>query len=710
MNKPIPTRLFHSVTRVASCAAGLKVSSALRRSVSAMLVAACFMGFAIFANAVTVKVDSTKTWLGFNNVIGTNGWSSYQFGSPWALPDLRATFYPTNVPTGWPLRTSGVLQVNTNTYAPGTGAPPDTNYWNYSDGTANKLIEANLYVDAGTNYGGDTVTFQGTVLSNTIPMNTIGGLPTVSPARWQVVAFIKEFSAPGVLTGITETTNLSAGAFSINRAIPAGYIAQYGFKTFGPNTGPGSPDALTGLGVQVEDSDPAIFAQPTGVLTNLGSAFNLSVKAFGATTLSYQWQKNGTNLANGGTISGATSTNLVISSAVVADTGSYRCVVTDTAGTAVSTAVTVTIFDILITDQPDDLRLPVGSTAEFTVGATSANPITYQWRSIIGGVTNVIAGATNATLTLTNVQTTASGTYYVTITAGANSVTADAILRVRTPADWVNFLENPGFEDDPAGLNESPWVRFGEEVFPLTPDIGAFVDSSDVYYGQDPVNVYAGTYVSFTTFNGTWSGIYQDVPTTPGTTFSADMWFYHAGGSGGDPMPGPWLPATNECYLEIQFRNNLDQCIHQYISSLMDYTTQSNVWFQLAATNAGAYSVPNTPPTNNTPYLVAPEGTVSVRFQVTLHNISGSSLQGSLYYDNARLMLKLPVTLKVSQSGGNTLVSWETLGATSYQVQYKNSLSDVTWTNLEVVAGTGSTVTRSYSSAGTGRLYRVLTL
>jgi hypothetical protein len=85
-------------------------------------------------------------------------------------------------------------------------------------------------------------------------------------------------------------------------------------------------------------------------------------------------------------------------------------------------------------------------------------------------------------------------------------------------------------------------------------------------------------------------------------------------------------------------------------------------------------------------------------------------LQGSLYYDNARLMLKLPVTLKVSQSGGNTLVSWETLGATSYQVQYKNSLSDVTWTNLEVVAGTGSTVTRSYSSAGTGRLYRVLTL
>jgi hypothetical protein len=115
------------------------------------------------------------------------------------------------------------------------------------------------------------------------------------------------------------------------------------------------------------------------------------------------------------------------------------------------------------------------------------------------------------------------------------------------------------------------------------------------------------------------------------------------------------------------------------------------------------------PPTANARYLVAPPGTTTVRFQVTLHDIANSVGFGSLYYDSARLMLKIPVTLTATLSGDNVNLSWKTQGATSYQVQYKTDVN-APWTDLEVVAGNGTVVTRSYPVSGEARVYRVLTL
>ena len=45
----------------------------------------------------------------------------------------------------------------------------------------------------------------------------------------------------------------------------------------------------------------------------------LTVGAFGGTPLSYQWQKNGSPLSNGGNISGATTATLTISNLLPAD-------------------------------------------------------------------------------------------------------------------------------------------------------------------------------------------------------------------------------------------------------------------------------------------------------------------------------------------------------------------------------------------------------
>lgn len=655
---------------------------------------------------VTVKVDSTQSWLGYVNVNDTNG--NYITGFAFGIPELRAAFVPTNSPIGWPLNTGLVLRPNTNTYN-----PADI-YWNLPDGTPNKVIEANFYRDVFTNFGAQTVTFTGTLLSNNIPA------PTAGPATgWQVLAVIKEFTAPNYgWVGLTSVALTAPGPFTVSRTIPAGGICQYGFIVLGPNTPPGSANSLTSAGILVEDSDPAITNQPANLTITSTVTTNLSVGAIGSGPLTYQWKTNGVNLVNGAKFTGADSATLTIHNAQVADSGAYVVTVSNTVAhtTVDSTPAQVTVLDILITNSPVNQRVEQGSTVVFSVGATSSSSLTYLWRSVIAGVTNFVLNGTNAsgvvvsgaftpTLTMSNVQPTNSGFYYVTITAGTGQARAGATLLVKSYAEYANFLENPGFENDPTGVNESPWNRF-EVTTPGT--FGRFANTNDSYYGGGNVNVREGNWVSYTTYNGAYSGIYQDVAASPGQIFAADMWFYNATG---DPIPGPDLGAANENYLEVQFRAGADPTpIRQYLSTItnLDYTAPRDVWFQLQATNAGAYGF--NPATNNTRYLVAPPGTTSVRFQLTMHDVANSIGSGSIYYDSARLMLKLPVTLNVSRAGGNTVLSWKSLGSTDYQVQYKDTV-DGAWQNLGgVVNGTGQVVSKSDSAPTTGRFYRVLTL
>jgi uncharacterized delta-60 repeat protein len=82
-----------------------------------------------------------------------------------------------------------------------------------------------------------------------------------------------------------------------------------------------------------------------------------------------------------------------------------------------------------ITSQPTNQTITVGGTVNFSVTASGASPLSYQW-SFNG--TN-IDGATNTTLTLTNVQLTQAGNYTVLVTNVYGSVlSSNAILTVVT--------------------------------------------------------------------------------------------------------------------------------------------------------------------------------------------------------------------------------------------------------------------------------------
>ena len=82
-----------------------------------------------------------------------------------------------------------------------------------------------------------------------------------------------------------------------------------------------------------------------------------------------------------------------------------------------------------ITGPPVNQTVIAGTNVSFNVTATGTAPLSYSWKFN----TIAIASATTSSLQLTNVQTTNSGTYSVTVNNSAGSTNASATLTVLMP-------------------------------------------------------------------------------------------------------------------------------------------------------------------------------------------------------------------------------------------------------------------------------------
>ncbi len=172
----------------------------------------------------------------------------------------------------------------------------------------------------------------------------------------------------------------------------------------------------------------AIVTQPVESIVSPGGALTFSVFALGSGELSYQWRKNGTDLADGGRISGATGATLTITNAVEADEGVYSVVVTNTAA---NRSVTSAAAAAVVLGAPEILVAPTGGSfaadGAVTLSATvrGVAPLTYQWRRngqlVVDGAR--VSGASTATLNITGALVTDGGAYTLTVTNALGSVT-----------------------------------------------------------------------------------------------------------------------------------------------------------------------------------------------------------------------------------------------------------------------------------------------
>ena len=149
--------------------------------------------------------------------------------------------------------------------------------------------------------------------------------------------------------GTTWTNLTNAGVYStvttntLNISSVTGLNGTY-FRCLATNATGSTPTNTVLLSVQ---SDPYITVQPVSQSVTHPSGVSFTLAVIGNTSLTYQWQlysgSTWNNVANGGVYSGATTNTLVISISTGLNGNQYRCMVTDAAGTATSSAALLTV-------------------------------------------------------------------------------------------------------------------------------------------------------------------------------------------------------------------------------------------------------------------------------------------------------------------------------------------------------------------------------
>ena len=202
----------------------------------------------------------------------------------------------------------------------------------------------------------------------------------------------------------------------------------------------------------------------------------------------------------------------------------------------------------------------------------------------------------------------------------------------------ANVLTNPGFET----TDLTGWTTFGNSIGNVSAQSAANAHSGASYlktYGQFPN---PGTQ--------NYSGIYQDNPSAPGAIYSADGWTYT------DFSDGNGIHGQDAIWLEVSFRDASFNALALYRSVVVTSNNLAsfggvNTWFDLPITNQCSFTnasaqiqFPGTV-TNTVASLVAPAGTVYVRYQVVFAQGSDNA-NASMYFDD----------LTLNQIGGTVVV------------------------------------------------------
>ena len=140
--------------------------------------------------------------------------------------------------------------------------------------------------------------------------------------------------------------------------------------------------------------------------------------------LRHQWWKDGTNL-----LAGATNATLTITNAQAADAGIYSVRASNDVGTVVTQSVRLAVGTepVEIVAQPQSATVFPAQETNLTVGVTGEAPV-FQWW--FAG--NPLPGANEPSLTLSQIQPSQAGDYWVVVTNAVSSVTSEvARLTVR---------------------------------------------------------------------------------------------------------------------------------------------------------------------------------------------------------------------------------------------------------------------------------------
>jgi hypothetical protein len=273
-------------------------------------------------------------------------------------------------------------------------------------------------------------------------------------------------------------TNLAGGGRCLGASTPTLTLTNLeagdaaGYRCIAANAYGSATSSIATLTVTNNTSPPAITQQPSNQVVAAGGSASFIVAAAGASPIACQWQKNLTNLNDGGRYSGSASPALIITSVDSSDAAGYRCVLSNAYGAATSDVATLTVTigtePPAITQQPLRLYAPAGGSASFTIVAAGAAPLVHQWQKNHASLSDGsrYSGCATPTLVITNLDEADAGMYRcVVANAYGTTVSSDAILVV-TPGCAPASLMNASFEDVDIGGVGLGWTAYQRPPYP----------------------------------------------------------------------------------------------------------------------------------------------------------------------------------------------------------------------------------------------------
>lgn len=414
-----------------------------------------------------------------------------------------------------------------------------------------------------------------------------------------------------------------------------------------------------------------ITQQPASQMVNAGENVTFTASAFGLPRVRYQWRYNGFD------IPGATSNSYSVANVQTSSTGQYQVVVFNGVQTVPSSIATLTLNAApeppTITTNPVSQVIYAGQNATFTVAGTGVPQPTFYWSS------NGTFVAIGSSFSVAAADLSASGTYSVLASNASGTVTAQATLTVTPRPNLVVTEVSAAQSTNGAASGHSDWWEvsnlgnFSVDLYGYKLDDSSATRAT-AYTITNHVNVAPGESVilvegmSAQAFRNWWGSI--NLPSNlqiisysgsglglggsgdsvvlwnPGATSDSD---FIAGASFGAATPG------------VTFGYNPDTGIFGGLSTLGEY---------------GAFRSVESDDIGSPGYIRTP--------------------QQARFYSSVL-------------SPGGMDVTFYGISGRSYAVEYKNDLSDASWSFLMNVTATGAitTVTLPTTGSPTGhRFYR----
>lgn len=174
---------------------------------------------------------------------------------------------------------------------------------------------------------------------------------------------------------------------------------------------------------------PAITAFPHDSVP-AGSTVTLQASAVGS-PLQFQWQhlvgSNWQNIA-------ATTSTAVLHNVTAADAGQYRVIVSNSLGSSITDPITLKVHakqppKILV--QPTSQQASTGGSVSFTVNATGAEPLRYQWQHLVNNAWRNV-GPNAPTFTIVPVHAGVAGRYRVIVSnTDGRAISTPVVLTIK---------------------------------------------------------------------------------------------------------------------------------------------------------------------------------------------------------------------------------------------------------------------------------------